>query len=102
MYESDFMQDNSSFHPELLLLNELENLSDIKLVDPAIEKDENEMCKQNWVTNYPLLCYTANENKLVMVHMADKRFPTKEIKLDDDIVIISLVDSTQTKHLPSI
>ena len=59
MYDSDFMHESSSFHPELLALNEKRITQKIVLKNPAILKDRasNQIIRQFWMTDYPLMCY---------------------------------------------
>ena len=54
MYKSDFLQEKSSFHPELLALNEREHLIEVILTNAALTNTA-----AVYITDYPLLCYLA-------------------------------------------
>ena len=62
MYKSDFLQEKSSFHPELLALNEREHLIEVILTNAAcINRDEKAAAV--YITDYPLLCYLAEDDQ---------------------------------------
>ena len=61
MYSSDFLQDEASFHAELIALNEKKYLSEIVLEDPLIDNANRGSQQINpfWITDYPILCYVS-------------------------------------------
>ena len=112
MYRSDFMEEESSFHPELLALNERGTVTEVMLQNPVF-KTTDDQSEQNhpssnqvfYISDYPLLCYLAQEGdcqKLVMIHLADQLHPQKAFELQENEKFVQFVDQTQSKHSASI
>ena len=99
MYRNDCLQPESSFHPELLALNEKKNVMEILLDIPALKYDQG-VQKVLYTTDYPIICYlgkvTENEEaqQLIMMNLADTKHPTKKFELRENEMFVSFVDST--------
>ena len=124
MYNCDTMHGKTSFHPEILALNDKKYLREVLLEHPAIEHKSN--MKPFWITDYPILFYVGHKTppktqplnlsqrvvgsikpnedgadpssyqykRIVIVNLIDKEFPQREFELDDNEHFVSLIDST--------
>ena len=56
MYANNFMAKDTSFHPEIIALNENLTFSEFILKDPVFREYTK---KAYYISDYPLVCYLA-------------------------------------------
>ena len=59
MYNCDIMHGESSFHPEVLALNDKKYMREVTLERPAIGTKAT--MRPFWITDYPILCYVGHK-----------------------------------------
>ena len=57
-----------------------------------------ERLKRFWTSDYPLICFKTDSDKLNVVNLAIKDLPMKEIDLPEDYDFIAFVEGAQETH----